>query len=444
MGVIKPIKLLLVSFSVWLFFYVQMPVRYLYNESALFPILTLFLFIISFLLGTYSLKSASLKKNEEVSNTKLKQIIFFFFCVGLVGVILKIYVGFFNTEIFVAESILEKRLENMGKELSGGAVSILASLLFPYSFISLLISIYNYKILNKFFLFFIVLVGLYPMIETFFMGGRTIIALLGTTLIFVLYASVCKNSSIQFIKIKLGKIKIIWLPKFLMQKKIVIPLILIVTGFTYYSVVVVNDRFTRFGYQDHIFEVMEGKDNKWVKFDKEFKVEYFKSSEEEKGKMIGIFSLKHYFVHGVIEYIRMVNHLDSVTGYYYGQYEFNVFFKFFKSLGLPLKSLSDLNEIISRKSVYKTFWGSFYIDFGVFGVFVMFFWGRFVKRLYVLTKRGCTQYAIFYGYLSTILITSFFINFILGSSSYYLLAFFINLLVFKFWPKNLVFSLKNE
>jgi len=229
-----------------------------------------------------------------------------------------------------------------------------------------------------------------------------------------------------------------------MQKKIVIPLILVVAGFTYYSVVVVNDRFTRFGYQDHIFEVMEGKDNKWVEFDEEFKVEYFKSSEEEKGKMIGVFSLKHYFVHGVIEYIRMVNHLDSVTGYYYGQYEFNVFFKFFKSLGLPLKSLSDLNEIISRKSVYKTFWGSFYIDFGVFGVFVMFFWGRFVKRLYVLTKRGCTQYAIFYGYLSTILITSFFINFILGSSSYYLLAFFINLLVFKFWPKNLVFSLKNE
>jgi|GEM_PF-2330817 len=444
MGVVNPIKLLVISAVIWLFIYVQMPVRYLYNGSVFFPILTLVIFILTFIVGILSLKTNTIKPIEQPSDKKLKQIVLLFFCIGVFGVLLKLYVGFFKSGIFVAEDIFEERLENMGKELSGGGVGVIASLLFPFSFVCLLIAIYNYKIFNKFFLLLIGIAGVYPMIETFFMGGRTIIALLGTTLLFVMFTSFYKNVNVRLLKIKLSRVTIISLPKFLFKKIIIIPLFLITFLFVSYSITVVNKRLTRFGYGNNTFKVWEQKDYQWVKFDKDFKEAYFKSTTEVKNKMIGIYSLKHYFVHGVIEYVRLINDLDNTTGYYYGQYEFNVFFKFFKFFGIPLNSLGELNNIVKRKAVYQTFWGPFYIDFGIFGVVIMFFWGRFIKRVYAHARNGSTQYVIFYGYFSTIMITSFYINFLLGSSSYYLFAFFISLFIFKYWPKNLTFSVDNR
>ncbi|GAB4153906.1 MAG: hypothetical protein Tsb0033_01100 [Winogradskyella sp.] len=434
---IKPLRLLFISFFVWLFFYVQMPVEYLYDGSLFFPLFTLISFITFFAFGVYSLKSKSLRSIPLATESKIRQIIVLFFIIGSLGVMLKLYVGVFNTGIFVAEDTFEKRLENMGQELTGGFVGIIASVLFPFAYVSMLLAIYNYKIISKYLLVIIVLFGLYPFVETIFMGGRTIIALLGTTLLFVIYASYNKNANLPTISIKyLGKI-IVNLPKFLLKRIVYIPLLLISVLFVTYSIDVVNKRLTRFGYGNKTFQVWERKDYQWVKFDEDFKKDYFNSNAEEKAKQIGIYSLKHYFAHGPVEYVRLVNHLESTTGYYYGQYEFSVFFKFFRAFGVPLKSNEDMQSIISRKAVYQTFFGPFYIDFGIFGIFIIFFWGRFTKRLYIYSLGGHSQYVVFYGYIATILITSAFLNFLLGSSSYYLFAFFMSLLVFKIWPNNL-------
>jgi len=438
MGVVNPIKLLVFSAIIWLFIYIQMPVTYLYDGNVFFPIFTLIIFILTFIIGVVSLKTKTIKPIAEISDKKTKQIVFFLFCVGVFGVLLKLYVGFFKSGIFVAEDIFEERLENMGNELSGGGVGVIASLLFPFSFISLLMIIYNYKIFNKLFILIVGLVGVYPFVETFFMGGRTIIALLGTTLLFVLFASFYKHTNLSLLNIKIGGVDLVKVPKFIFKKSVIIPLLLIGLIFVSYSINVVNKRLTRFGYGDRTFKVWEQKDYQWVKFNKDFKNEYFNSSDEEKVKLIGLHNLKHYFVHGVVEYVRLINHLEKTTGYYYGQYEFNVFFKFFKFLGAPIKSMSELNSIINRKSVYRTFWGAFYIDFGLFGVLIMFFWGRFIKRVYTHAKKGNTQYVIFYGYLATIILTSFYLNFLLGSSSYYLFAFFVSIFLFRFWPNSSV------
>ncbi len=442
MTVPNPIKLLLLSLFIWLFFFVQMPVEYIYTGSAFFPVLTLILFTLCFIFGIISLKASSIKAKEIPSDRKLRQIVVTLFIIGLIGVLLKMYVGFFKTEIFLAEDVFEQRLENMGKEMSGGLIGVLASLLFPFAYVAMLMAIYNYKSFSKVLLFIIFITGLYPMIETLFMGGRTIIALLGTTLLFVIFASFNKNSNLALFKIKFSGATLLNIPKFLLKKTIIIPLLVIAVLFTTYSIEVVNKRLTRFGYGKHTFTVWEQTDYQWVKFDEDFKAKYFKSPEDEKARMIGLHSLKHYFSHGMVEYVRLVNHLDKTTGYYYGQYQFNVFFKFFRSFGVPLKSFGELNSIVKRKSVYQTFWGPFYIDFGVFGFIIIFFWGRFVKRLHVHAKNGFTQYLVFYCYLATIIITSAFINFLLGSSSYYLFAFFISLLLFKIWPNNLIFTIK--
>ncbi|WP_282042229.1 O-antigen polymerase [Winogradskyella flava] len=439
MKALRPVRLIFISFLLWLFFFLQMPVEYLYEGSLLFPIMSLLIYIISFVFGIISLKTNSIKKLISVSDRKTKQIIYLFFILGLFGVLLKVYVGFFKTEIFLSEDVFETRLENMAKELTGGFVGIIASIFFPFSFVSMLLAIYNYKIINRIILLFIILSGFYPFIETIFMGGRTTIALLGTTLLIISYASYNKNANIPAVQLKYLNRKLIKLPKFLFKKVVYIPLILVSILFISYSIEVVNKRLTRFGYGDRTFKVWEQKDYQWVKFDEDFKESYFKSNTEDKAKKIGIYSLKHYFAHGVIEYIRLVNDLESTTGYHYGQYQFGVFFKFFRAFGIPLKSNAEMEEVVSRKAVYKTFFGPFYIDFGLLGVIIIFFWGRFVKRIYTYAQRGHSQYVVFYGYLTTILLTSAFLNFLMGSSSYYLFAFFIGLLVFRFWPNNLKF-----
>lgn len=437
MGAINPFKLLIISIAIWIFFYIQIDVDYIYEGSAFFPILTLLGYIVIFVIGIYSLKKENVLNLKTTSSKKIKQIVFLFFVVGTIGVFFKMYSGFFNSGIYLAEDVFEKRLENMTKELTGGISGIIGSILFPFSFVALLITIYNYKLFSRMSIFFIAFFGLYPFVETFFMGGRTTIALLGTTLIFIMYASFNKNSTFKLTRININNGYLFSFPSFLRKKRIVIPLVAVVLIFISYSVRVVNQRLDRFSYGDRTFKIWEQKDYQWVEFNDEIKKEYFTGTKKEKALIIGLHSIKHYFVHGVFEYIRLVNDLDSTLGYYYGQYQFNVFFKFFKALGVPLKSLEELDSVVNRQAVYTTFWGPFYIDFGVFGLIVMFFWGRFVKRIYVYAVRRETQYVIFYGYISTIIITSTFINFLQGSSSYYLFAFFVTLLAFKLWPNNL-------
>lgn len=439
MGVIKPHKLLFFSFIIWLVIYLQVEAQYLYEGSLWYPLLTLLGYIVTLLMGIFSLKNSHVKPPNLPSHSKVKQITVVLFYIGALGVLLKLYSGLFVSGIFLAEDIFEQRLENMEKELTGGALGIVGSILFPFSVIAMLIGIYNYKVFNKLFLILLIVAGLFPFLETIFLGGRTVIALLGTTIAFVIYASYSKNSKLKLTKFMFGKASIISFPSFLRRKTVWIPLVVFSIVFVSYSLKVVNQRLERFNYGKNTILVWEKTDYQWVKFDKKFKQRFYESNEEDRAKMLGYHSLKHYFAHGVVEYIRLVNHLDKSSGYYYGMYEFNVFFKFFKAVGLPLPSQAELGEIIERQSVYRTFWGEFYIDFGFFGLIIMFFWGRFVKRMYLYAKSGNTPYVIFYGYLSTILITSFFLNFLMGSSSYYLFGFLVTIVVFKLWPENLKF-----
>ena len=442
MGVFKPQLLLLLSFLIWVFFYLQVDVTYLYDGSFLFPISTLISFIAFFLIGIYSLKSKSVRSIPKASDKKVKQIIYTLFVLGGLGVLLKIYSGYFNSGIFAASDIFDQRIENMNKEFTGGFTGLIGSILFPFSVVSMLIGLYNYKKIKNNFLIIIVLFGCYPFVETVFMGGRTIFALLGTTIIFTLYSSFVKNKTFKLTKLIYKNKVVISFPSFLKKKKIIIPLTLLAVLFISYSISIVSERLERFDYGNKVFEIWEKKEYRWIEFDKSFKKEYYRSEDEQKATMIGLHSLNHYFAHGVFEYVRLVNHLEKTTGYYYGMYEFYTFFKFFRALGIPVPSKFEMSEIIDRQAVYRTFWGEFYIDFGVLGIVIMFFWGRFTKSIYIYATRQHTEYVVFYAYLSTIVITSFFINFLLGSSSYYLFAFLITLLIFKIWPQNIKFVLK--
>lgn len=440
MQFLNPIKIVLLSFFIWLIFYISIPTTYLYKGSAFFPITILVLYVIFLFLGFSSVRRNDKRFNiEKTSDNKIKQIVYFLFTIGFIGVLIKLFIGFFITKIFISSNIFEKRLELMEGELNSGIYGVISAILFPFAYVSMLIVINNFKLFKRKFLIFAILIGLFPIIETYFIGGRTIIVLLGTTIINTALFTIQKYYNFKTIVIKLYNYKLFSIPSFLLKKKYLLVLIILLIGFKLYSVKVVSERLNKFNYRDTLghWEYLQE-----VKIDPAYKKFVNSKKKQDKYYEISLYSLKHYFVHGKFEYIRLVNHLDKKSGYYYGGYEFYPFLKIFKAVGVPIKSFYEMNEIVYKKSVFTTFWGPFYIDFGVFGILIMFFWGRFIKKSYYFAIKNYTPYTIFYGYISTILLASFFINLLLGSSAYYLFSFLITILIFKFWPKNVKFVLK--
>jgi oligosaccharide repeat unit polymerase len=141
--------------------------------------------------------------------------------------------------------------------------------------------------------------------------------------------------------------------------------------------------------------------------------------------------------HGVMEYIKMVNHVENPLGTYYGQYEFNIYFKALKVLGLPIKSYGELTKIQKRTGVYTTFWGDYYIDFGLLGVILMIFIGYLVKKIYVKAVSGNCISILFYCYIGVVILGSPFINLLSGSIIYYFNALLIASIIYKYLPNKL-------
>lgn len=428
MNFLKPHLLILISFTVWLFFFLTIPTEYLYKGSAIFPVITLISYIGFFFIGLKTIKKTkrTLIGTTETGIKKIKQLTYFLFLIGAVGVLIKLFIGFFITKIFVASNVFEKRLELMDQELSSGIYGAIAALLFPFAVITMFIVIYYRKNFNKIFVVIALIFGIFPIFETFYLGGRTIFVLLGGMIAFIILFYIQNNIQFNKTVYKLKKIKLITIPKFLVKKRVIILLILLIIGFRYYSVNIVTQRLDRFGYKDTLghWEELHR-----VNIDDNFQNYVIKLPKDQKDYQIGIYSFKHYFVHGVFEYIRSVNHLEKQTGYYYGSYTFYTFFKFFKLLGIPIKSLTEMDKVAHEVAVFTTFWGPFYLDFGIFGLPIMFLWGRFVKRAYLKAINGDIFFVILYSYLAVILITSFFLNFMLGSSSYYLFAILVAIFI---------------
>ncbi|MGB0357158.1 MAG: hypothetical protein ACPGC2_00370 [Flavobacteriaceae bacterium] len=435
---ISPARLVLASFLMWLIPASLVEATYLYAGNVYGPTLLLAGYILFFFLGYYSIKKGQIKKAIKHSPAKIKQITSILLFLGTIGVLIEIYIGFFITEIFTSTNTFDKRLELFNSENSSGVLGLISSPLYPLAFISFLITIHQFKLFSKLFRLTALTIGMYGFYKIFFVGGRTTIVFLLTIVFFVLYKAYIDYNKKGNLIISYFSLHIFSIPKQVTKRKVYTPTIIVVIAFVAYSINIINSRVNYYGYGDNVFAIWEQKDYQWVDIDDAFKQRFYAAKDEEKNKILGWYSLKHYFAHGVYEYIRLANDL-SPFGHYYGQYEFNVPFKFFRALGIPFKSFSELNEIVKRQAVYSTFFGPFFVDFGVFGLGVLFFVGRMVKRVFVKAQYGSIPHIILYAYISLILLSSFLINFLMGASFYYLFGIIATMLLFKFYPNNLRF-----
>jgi len=140
----------------------------------------------------------------------------------------------------------------------------------------------------------------------------------------------------------------------------------------------------------------------------------------------------HYVKHGVYEYIRWTHHM-SIWGTYYGKYQFYVFVKFFKMLGVDTgDDFIEMTDRTGRTGVFTTFWGPVYLDFGIFGVLYAFFLGMLFKKIYILAVFGKQMLSLLlYPLLGALIFSSTIVNAVVGQNMYYIPAIIVSYLFYK-------------
>ncbi|MBO3115224.1 hypothetical protein J4050_00600 [Winogradskyella sp. DF17] len=435
MALVKPINLLLISFVIWLLAFLTIPATYInLGDSVWFAVFTLVVFNILFVLGLKSIKSVKVRP-QYISNQKKQLLVVLLFAVGVSGVLVRIYQRLIIQGIYFADNLVKTRMELLAQEGGSGLLGVFSAVTYPFATIALMLAILWYKNMNKAFFVLVALFGLFPIADSILTESRLLIVFVGVMLLITFLAS-----GISFFKshtsIKIYSHHLFKLPSILLKKKVWIPTVVLLIGFIIFSQKVVNNRLAAFNYYDtiRIWEFYHDS-----KMDSDFKYNVRNSKNTlEKNKLMSAYSLKHYFAHSVAEYIRLISHLDKSWGYYYGMFEFYTYFKFLKIIGINIPSFADLNEVSYKPAVYTTFWGPFFIDFGVFGFVFSFLLGRFTQRTYLKAKQGSEVNILVYAFLGVVVLASFFVNFAMGGNLYFLTAIILTVILIRYWPNKLV------
>ena len=431
---LAPHKLLLFSIIIWFLFYWSIPTTYINIAPAILPVLLLVGYILSFLFGMLILRGKKeLKKIEITPRDQLVANISVI--IGTVGTVLKFYQRFIQQGYLYTSNYTRLRMDLMANELNSGALGFVTALLAPFGILSFLMILYYRKFYSKWLFAYAFMIGMYPIFESLFTQGRTIIvmvvAMIITVLIFQLnnFSDIFQNN----IQIKLFKYQLFSLPKKLSSKRVLLSIFILGFLFFIFSVRVVKARLDLFNYKN-VMTIWERQQE--MRLNEDFKEKVL--SSDDVNIEIAKYSLKHYFVHGVFEYIRLVNHVSEPTGTYYGEYQFNPYFKFLRLLGFKQRSFSELNDIVYKKNVYTTFWGPFYLDFGVFGILIAFIFGALLKFIYIRARNGYLPYILMYSYFSFIILGSMFLNLLIGSSIYIFNSLLVVLFLYSILPKKFI------
>ena len=131
-----------------------------------------------------------------------------------------------------------------------------------------------------------------------------------------------------------------------------------------------------------------------------------------------------YFTHSVFEFPVVKDYIDNKDIYLYGRSTFAVYFKLIdKLLG---GDISDDEEYNARPGIWSTFFYNWYLDFGWYGIFGIFWLGFFCK--YIWSKvyvKGNVFYLPLVIFLFIIVLFILQINMIAGSGAYALFSFLL-------------------
>ncbi|XMO87889.1 O-antigen polymerase [Algibacter sp. AS12] len=415
---ITPKRLIIYSFLIWVIAYTLIPATYILHNS-FYPVLVLVLYNAGLLFGLFSVKKVDEEKYKQPDSLPRPDYytIVISFCIGVFGACLKLYQLIFVQNLLTVNGFALREAQIYSAEFNSGALGLIIALTFPFAIVSFLATFYYQKYFSKTLLIFSGLFASVYMLSSLLNESRLPMALSLFIFFIVWYFYQVRYGRFFYnnFQIKLGSIKLFKLPKFFTRWYVVLVFIAISVALSFSTKVMVN-RLNHYNYKD-VLTVWEGYHETII--DGDFKNEINKLPKQEKNIAVAKYSLYHYFAHGVVEFQRLVNHLDDKNGIYYGKYELDVYAKFFRFFGLNIQTKKEMNEVIYKRGYYVTFWGPFYLDFGLFGVFICFFLGRFIKKTYLKASLGYLPAILMYSYLAVNLMASLHVTFF-GSSYMYI------------------------
>lgn len=422
---LTPFRLLFFSFLVWLVCYLIIPAEYLVKGNRAFPIFIFIAYNIALILGFYSLRVT--KQKRKAPNVSDYIAIKLSFYIGIIGFVLKIVQLIFIQKVF-SINVYEARVDNQFTEFNSGLLGVVIALTFPFAVISFLAIFYNYKWSSLRMKIASALFAALYIIDAYLNGARLPIAVIlaMTAIIFIIFQSQKGTFFKRVLKIRIYEFHLISIPRVFLKSKslIIITIFLLAIGFFKNAMI---DRLEYYNYRD-VLSYWEIQHESVM--DEDFKKRVNSLNISDKNEAVANYSLYHYFTHAPFEFQKLVNHVDQPLGIFYGRYQFDVYFKFLRLVKIPVESKLEMQKVLYHPGYYITFWGPFYLDFGLIGLILAYLLGIFIKYTFNLMLRGYLPAILMYSYMAIILLASFHVSLFGGKYIY-----IFNAIVF-FWILN--------
>lgn len=132
--------------------------------------------------------------------------------------------------------------------------------------------------------------------------------------------------------------------------------------------------------------------------------------------------IAQYYVHSLLEF-QILWSANNVQNFAWGALLFAPYVKFLSLLGVATEP--ELFSLFPRVGIFTSFWGPFWVDFGWFGPFIIFFVGFFMRSVGRAARRGELRAYPLYTYFCVILFFMPLVNFAISAQGMYTVNAFV-------------------
>jgi len=144
-------------------------------------------------------------------------------------------------------------------------------------------------------------------------------------------------------------------------------------------------------------------------------------------------NITQYSTHAIFEFPVVKKYVDEKGDYFYGSATFFVITKFItKIFNLRYDIMNNIKEHNARPGIWSTFFFLWYLDYGWFGIFMMFLFGYATKKIWVgLYNNLKILYLPIIIYVTVILLLILQLNMLAGQGTFALCTFSVIAFLFK-------------
>lgn len=408
---VSPSRLLLYMSTLWLILFGMgfFSINVEYNFYPTFLLLGITaLFVIGSIIARAFARSRPTKNEGAITlqlalwrnSVRVRTIFRFTVAVSAVGCALRFYDRFVVRGLLDSSSFADARLTLIDLGQSSGTLSILAALMFSFSYGTFFLTRALWPSLSVSARLLGVFVSLYPIFEGFGQGGITASVSCVLYYAFVHRALSEKGNSTWTI-IKKNKTKIIFYS-------------VIASLVALFSSAIFLERID-YLYGDPLNYMYAAERNGTI---------VYSSNARWMVREYGALGylpvwVSHYFTLGVHEFYYLVNHFRP-DDHFWGQYQSFVILKFFKLFGFfPAVSVENFYLANPMPGHFQTFWGPAYMDFGSFVLVQAMLCGLIAGTLYVSCCRGDVWGLALYPYILVLMIVGLLANGLVGERLYF-------------------------